>query len=161
MRRRIRETLRTHPWLTCDRGGEVLGYAYATVYRPRRAYQWCAETTVYVKEGRRRSGIGKALYSALLALLEQQGFQMAYAAIALPNPGSIRLHEALGFEPVGVYRAAGYKLGAWHDVGWWQRPVRPLDPDPAPPLPFPMVLATDACREALASFAASVPSPVR
>ena len=134
--RRIANTQRTHPYLVFDRDGEVLGYAYATPYRPRAAYQWGAETTVYVKEGLRRSGVGRRLYSSLFAVLAHQGFRMAYAAIALPNPASIGLHEALGFEPLGAYRAAGYKLGAWHDVGWWQRCIAPLDADPVPPLPF-------------------------
>ncbi|MGV3721086.1 MAG: GNAT family N-acetyltransferase, partial [Actinomycetota bacterium] len=97
VRRRIADTQRTHPWLVCARGDEVLGYAYATPYRARAAYQWCVESTVYVKEGVRRSGVGRALYRALFQVLEQQGFQMAYAAIALPNPGSAAMHEALGF----------------------------------------------------------------
>jgi phosphinothricin acetyltransferase len=143
MARRIRETLRTHPWLVCERDREVLGYAYATPHRARAAYQWCTETTVYVKEGLRRSGVGRRLYGALFAVLEHQGFRMAYAAIALPNPASAGLHEALGFEPLGVYRAAGYKHGAWHDVGWWQRAVRSLDPNPTPPLPFASLTSDD------------------
>jgi phosphinothricin acetyltransferase len=143
MRRRIADTQRTHPWLVCDRDGEVLGYAYATPHRARAAYQWCVETTVYVKDGLRRSGVGRALYRALFQVLEQQGFQMAYAAIALPNPGSAAMHEALGFEALGVYKAAGYKHGAWRDVGWWQRAIRPLDPNPSPPIPFRSLCGSD------------------
>ena len=134
--RRIRETSRTHPWLVCEEAGEVLGYAYATPFRTRPAYQWGAETTIYVKEGRRGSGLGRALYGELFSVLEMQGFRMAYAAIALPNPASIGLHEALGFEPVGVFRAAGFKHNAWHDVGWWQRPIAAQDGTPEPPIPF-------------------------
>jgi len=144
MARRIAVTQRTHPWLVCERDGEVLGYAYATPYRARAAYQWCVETTVYVKVGLRRCGVGRALYEALFRVLEQQGFQMAYAAIALPNAGSAAMHEALGFEALGVYKSAGYKHDAWHDVGWWQRTIRPLDPKPRPPIPFSELCASDA-----------------
>lgn len=136
MRLRITNTLRTHPWLVRARGGEILGYAYAAPYRARPAYQWCVETTVYVKEGLRRGGVGRSLYEALFQVLTQQGFRMAYAAIALPNAASAAMHEALGFEAIGVYKAAGYKLGAWRDVGWWQRVILPLDPQPRPPIPF-------------------------
>ena len=121
MQRRIRELTRTHPWLVCVRGDEVLGYAYASTHRARAAYQWCVETTVYITAGNRRSGIGRRLYEALFAVLELQGFQMAYAGVTLPNEGSVGLHEALGFTPVGVYRAAGFKLGQWHDVASFQR----------------------------------------
>jgi L-amino acid N-acyltransferase YncA len=150
MRRRIRETLKTHPWIVCARGGEVLGYAYATPYRTRAAYSWGTETTVYVKEGARRSGLGRLLYGTLLALLRLQGYRMVYAAISLPNPGSVGLHEALGFEPIGVYHAAGFKHGAWHDVGWWQLQIGPLDPAPEAPIPFPEFRDTPACLSALA-----------
>ncbi len=76
--------------------------------------------------------IARALYTALLAQLELMGFYAAHAGIALPNPASVGLHEGLGFLPVGVYRAVGYKLGAWHDVGWWQRELRPRRGAPGP-----------------------------
>jgi phosphinothricin acetyltransferase len=63
-----------------------------------------------------------------------QGFYAAHAGITLPNAGSVALHESLGFRPVGVYRGVGYKLGRWHDVGWWQLSLRERDAEPAPPL---------------------------
>lgn len=152
MARRIRATLRTHPWLVADRNGEVLGYAYATPHRARMAYQWCVETTVYVKTGLRRSGIGRDLYGALLGVLELQGFRMAYAGIALPNPASVGLHESLGFEPVGVYRAAGFKHGRWHDVGWWQRTVGSLQEVPETPVEFAKVRGSGEVRAILQRF---------
>src|SRR5262249_22040080 len=71
-----------------------------------------------------RRGIGTALYSSLFGILAAQGFANAYAGIALPNPSSVGLHESVGFCPVGVYRAVGYKLGGWHDVGWWELKIR-------------------------------------
>lgn len=152
MARRIRETLRTHPWLVADRTGEVLGYACATSHRSRAAYRWSVETTVYVKAGLRRCGVGRSLYGALLGVLELQGFRMAYAGIALPNEASVGLHEALGFEPVGMYRAAGFKHGRWHDVGWWQRAVGTPNPQPEPPRAFADMQASEAVREVLTRY---------
>jgi L-amino acid N-acyltransferase YncA len=147
--RRIRETQRTHPYLVAVSNEEVLGYAYATSYRARAAYQWCVETTVYVKSGLRRSGVGRSLYSALFSVLALQGFHMAYAAIALPNAASAGMHEAFGFEPLGVYRAAGFKHGQWWDVGWWQRAIRDMEAEPALPLPFSHLLDTSELQAAL------------
>ena len=74
---------------------------------------------------------GRALYETLFSLLRLQGFYVAHAGITLPNAASVGLHEALGFQPVGVYPAVGWKFGAWRDVGWWRLPLQPL-PDPRP-----------------------------
>ena len=116
---RIRSTLAGFPWLVCEVEGEVLGYAYAGKHRDRAAYRWSVEVSVYVDGRARRSGIGRGLYVSLLELLGRQGYSNAYAGVTLPNPASVTFHESLGFRPVGVYRAIGYKLGAWRDVGWW------------------------------------------
>ena len=132
MRDRVTETMARWPWLVCEIEGQVQGFAYASRHRARPAYQWSVDVTVYVHPQRRRSGMGRALYVSLLALLERQGFSSAFAGIALPNPGSVGLHEALGFRPVGVYRRVGFKHGAWHDVGWWQLE---LGASAAPPPP--------------------------
>ncbi len=75
-----------------------------------------------------------------------QGFYQVFASFALPNPASIALHEAMGIGKLGVYRQVGYKLGAWHDVGWWQGIRQPLRKDPLPPRSLEKVLWTgDAC----------------
>lgn len=140
MRRRIQHTLAHRPWLVCERSGEILGYVYAGRHRDRAAYQWCVEVSVYVHERARRHGVGRALYTSLFAILSLQGFYNAYAGITLPNRASVGLHESLGFRPVGVYRAVGYKLGAWHDVGWWWLPLQAPSRSPKPPL------ALDAAR---------------
>jgi len=134
MRKRISTTLASMPWLVCERKGEVLGYVYARTFRPRLAYQWSVETSVYVHAELRRSGIGRALYTSLMRVLALQGYYNAYAGITLPNLPSQGLHEALGFKPVGVYREVGFKLGAWHDVGWWQLKLQPKVVPPRPPL---------------------------
>jgi phosphinothricin acetyltransferase len=91
---------------------------------------------VYIHAKARRTGMGRALYHALFALLSLQGFYQGFAGITLPNPASVGLHEALGFQPVGVYHAVGYKLGGWHDVGWWQRAFQPRPSLPTPPTAF-------------------------
>lgn len=136
MRARIEKTLATHPWLVHDEGGRILGYAYGSKHRERGAYQWSCDVSCYVRPEARGRGVAKALYVELLRRLEAQGFRNAYAGIALPNEASVRLHESVGFEPVGVYRGVGFKNGAWRDVGWWARRLGALEPDPAPPRRF-------------------------
>jgi len=135
VRDRITESGR-YPWLVCETGGTVVGYAAADRLRPTPPYRWTVELSVYVAEGHRRSGVGTALYTALLAVLETQGYCNAYAVTTLPNPASRRLHERLGFERVGRFPAVGYTLGEWHDVQWWYRAVgeHPADPDRPTPL---------------------------
>jgi phosphinothricin acetyltransferase len=135
MARRLAAVLETHPWLVLERDGEVAGYAYATRHRDRAAYQWSVDVSVYVGAAHRRAGVGRALYERLFEVLRGQGFYTAHAGITLPNPASVALHESFGFRPVGVYTAVGFKLGAWHDVGWWRLPLREPDDAPAPPRP--------------------------
>jgi phosphinothricin acetyltransferase len=130
---RINTTLPRHPWLVCEVDGQIAGYAYATAHRLRLAYQWSVDTSVYLSPEWHRRGIGRRLYATLLWLLTAQGYCNAYAGITLPNAASVGLHEAVGFLPLTVYSRVGYKLGAWHDVGWWQRPLAPHTADPGRP----------------------------
>jgi phosphinothricin acetyltransferase len=134
MARRVRKTLQHAPWLVWESDGTLLGYAAAQRFRPRAAYAWTAEVSVQVADAARRRGIARALYAELLALLEAQCWRSAVALIAPPNAPSVALHAALGFEPAGVLRDAGHKLGAWRDVQWWQRRLSPGSA-PAPPRP--------------------------
>ncbi len=145
---RVSNTLRQTPWLVCEEDGKILGYAYAGSYRARAAYQWSVEATVYVGAAWRGRGVGRALYTALCRCLRVQGYHNAFAAIALPNDASVKLHEKLGFKPIGVYRSVGYKLGQWHDVGWWQLALQGFSASPTPPRPLPEVVTTPEWREA-------------
>src|SRR5947209_14873611 len=133
MGRRIAETSRTHPWLVAVRDGEVAGYAYGCPHRARDAYRWSADVSVYIDERRRGEGLGRALYGELLGLLREQGIYTVCAGITLPNEASVALHEGFGFRPIGVYRAIGFKAGAWRDVCWYQLALRePVGPPEEP-----------------------------
>ncbi len=130
MRGRIEKTLQDLPWLVSeDSQGAVNGYVYASKHRERPAYQWSVDVTAYMREYARGQGVGKRLYPALLSELTTLGYFQAFAGIALPNGASVALHESVGFQPIGIYQKVGFKLGAWHDVGWWQKELRvPSDP---------------------------------
>lgn len=119
--RRIAAILPHYPYLVAEVDGQVVGYAYASEHRTRAAYRTSVDVTVYVAPGAHRSGVARHLYSRLLPAAASLGYHAAFAGIALPNDASVGLHEAMGFEPVGIYREVGRKFGAWHDVGWWQR----------------------------------------
>lgn len=125
--RRISTTLSFYPWLVLERGNAVQAYAYASRLRTRAAYDWVAETSVYVDRGAHGQGMGREVYQALLDLLALQGLWWAYGGIALPNVGSQRLHERMGFERLGVFPGIGYKHGAWLDLEWWRVRLAPLD----------------------------------
>jgi L-amino acid N-acyltransferase YncA len=130
MRARIAATTAKLPWfVSVDHKNCVNGYAYASKHRERAAYQWSVDVSAYVREDSRKQGIAGRLYGALLEELAKLGYCQAFAGIALPNQASIGFHESAGFVPIGVYRDVGYKLGAWHDVGWWQKTLqRPEQP---------------------------------
>jgi phosphinothricin acetyltransferase len=118
---RIAKVTATYPWLVWEEDGVVLGYAYGSTWRTRHAYRFAAETTVYLAPGHHGKGRGAAPYQALLAELKQRGFHSALGCLGLPNEPSVRLHEKLGFRKVGHMTEAGWKFGAWVDVGFWER----------------------------------------
>jgi L-amino acid N-acyltransferase YncA len=134
MRRRIESGGDLYPWLVAEAGGTILGYAYAAAFRSRAAYRFAVETTVYARLEAQGRGVGTRLYGALLAGLAAQGFTQAIGAITLPNPASVALHEKLGFRRSGTYAEVGWKLGRWHDVGLWQRPLGAGAKAPTEPL---------------------------
>jgi L-amino acid N-acyltransferase YncA len=139
--RRIQTITETHPWLVAEDDNSVVGYAYGCPHRERAAYRWAADVTVYVDPAKRRQGIGRALYTTLFQLLKKQGIYVLCAGVTLPNDASVALHESLGFVPVGIYEKIGYKLGRWHDVGWWQLPLAKQTSD-QPPEPSTLRPAT-------------------
>jgi L-amino acid N-acyltransferase YncA len=149
MKERIRDVSERYPWLVAEGGdGSVLGYAYATRHRERAAYRWAVDFTVYLAHAAKRKGIGTLLYSALIGICKDLGYHRAFAGITLPNDASVGLHEKVGFRPVGVYRRVGFKLGKWHDVGWWALDLVSDGCEPGEPLP---VTSID-CSQSINSF---------
>lgn len=122
----------THPFLVAELDGRFAGYAKAYTWRTREAYQWTPECGVYVEDFARRRGVARALYGRLFDELIARGFHSAIAGIALPNEPSVRLHESVGFVPVGIVKHAGWKLGRWSDVGFWQKSLSASSNPPAP-----------------------------
>lgn len=151
MRERVLGRLDQYPWLVWEDGGDVLAYAYASRFRERAAYDWIAETSVYVRPDAQRRGIARRLYGALLETMHLQGLHQAMGVITLPGAVSVAAHEAMGFAPAGVWRQAGFKLGRWWDVGVWQKTLsEPANP-PAPVIPFRELREQPLWRELLAA----------
>lgn len=111
-------------WLVGEVDGVVVGYAYGSQHRERHAYRWSVEVSAYVDPQQHRKGIGRVLYEALLPELADKGFCNAYAGITMPNEPSVKLHTAMGFTSIGIFRSVGWKFGRWHDVAWFQRELR-------------------------------------
>lgn len=119
--KRIRETLKKYPYLAAEQNGEIVGYAYASPFKGRPAYDWAVETTVYLKENAKGKGIGRQLYTALEDILRKQNITNANACITYPNPESIGFHEKMGYRIVGHFSKCGYKDGQWRDVVWMEK----------------------------------------
>jgi phosphinothricin acetyltransferase len=142
MAERIIGTLGTHPWLVAEREGVVVGFAYAGKHSQRAAYRWTVDVTVYVRDTERRSGVGRQLYQVLLGTLRLQGFRSAFAEIVLPNSGSVRLHESMGFRHIGIHNDIGHKLGRWHDIGYWRLGLADGTDPPSEPVLFSELMHT-------------------
>ena len=127
---RINKTLETYPYLVAEEDGQVLGYAYASTYYARTAYNWTTELSIYLHEDARGRGLGSQLYDALEEELEQRGFLRFLACIAVPNEASIAMHEKRGYVQVAHFPKVGYKFEQWHDIVWMQKtldgPVRKI-----------------------------------
>src|SRR5207248_11739146 len=98
--------------------------------------RWAVDVAVYIAAGQQRRGIGRTLYSTLFSILREQGYFQAFAGITLPNPASVGLHERMGFLRCATFHGAGFKLGQWLDVGWWELELQPRTPDPSEPRAF-------------------------
>ena len=149
MAQRIATVIAQRPWIVLEDDGAVAGYAYAAPHNERWAYRWSVNTAIYISRAHQRRGAGRALYTTLFDLLRHLGYYKAVAGITVPNPASVGLHEAMGFELVGVYRDIGYKLGAWRDVGWYQMPLQPVPPEPQEPRAIATLHGTSEWDEAV------------
>ncbi|AEB81304.1 TPA: N-acetyltransferase [Streptococcus suis] len=118
---RIEKTLEKFPYLVSVEEGKVVGYAYASTYYARAAYDWTVELSVYIKQEARGKGIGSLLYDAIEEDLKARGFKNFLACIALPNPASLSPHKKRGYEQVAHFKNVGYKFDTWHDIVWLQK----------------------------------------
>ncbi|WP_139650538.1 GNAT family N-acetyltransferase [Raoultibacter phocaeensis] len=134
---RMADIVHQYPYLVAERSGAIVGYAYAHPIGERAAYAWNAELSVYLGPSSKGAGLGRALSTAVLDLLAIQGIRNVFSLITVPNEASVGLHEALGFNLMGVQRQAGFKCGAWHDVAWYQKQIGSFSGEPAPIVPFP------------------------
>lgn len=121
---RIQKITQKYPYLVATLDDEIIGYAYATSYKERAAYDWSVETTVYVKETYQGIGVGKALYTQLEHALKEMNIVNMLACITYPNPKSIEFHTKFGFEQVGHFHKVGYKFNEWRDIIWMQKSIK-------------------------------------
>ena len=134
---RISNTLKKYPYLVAEEDGIPIGYAYASAFKSRAAYNWSVETSIYIKQDCARHGIGKLLYTELEAYLRRQHICNVCACITWPNPQSVAFHESFGYRKVAHFTASGFKQNAWHDMIWMEKTLCAHDVPPAPFIPFP------------------------
>ena len=126
------------PYLVAEQGGEIVGFAYGNWFKPRPAYRYSVEDSIYIAPGMHRNGLGRALLAELLARCESFGIRKVMAIVGdSANVGSVGIHLALGFTQVGIIEACGWKFGAWRDIVIMQKtlgagstrpPANPLAP---------------------------------
>lgn len=141
---RINNTLKKYPYIVAELDGEILGYAYTGPFVGRAAYAWAAETSIYLKEDRRRMGLGKMLYTALEGISRAQNIQSLNACIGSPETedahltrNSIQFHRHLGYRLVGEFYKCGYKFGVWYNMVWMEKIIGEHPAVPACVIPFP------------------------
>ena len=129
-RGRIENTLKKYPYLVAQEHGVLLGYAYASPFKERAAYDWSVEISIYVRKNAKRKGIGKKLYTALENCLKKQGILNANACIAYTDQkdehltnDSVRFHTAMGFQMVGEFHQCGYKFNRWYHMVWMEKMI--------------------------------------
>ncbi len=136
MSRRISETLEGFPWLVCERDGRVIGYAYAHRYRPRAAFDWTSEFSIYMDMSERGRGAGTALYEALAELVAAQGYVVAFGLVCSPNAPSEGLHAKCGFKRMFTLKNCAWKFGQWRDLTYYERRLSPSLGAPSATLGF-------------------------
>lgn len=143
-RARIESTLERYPYLVAEQNGAILGYAYTGRFHPRAAYDWDAETSIYVHHNTHGQGVGRALYTAIESISKAQGIQNLYACIAYADPedshlqnNSASFHEHMGYTLISRFSRCAYKFDRWYDMIWMQKTLG-AHPTPPPPFrPFP------------------------
>ena len=130
---RFREITARFPWLVWEEDGKILGYAYVSAPFSRRAYDWCAEPSIYLRPEARGRGLGKKLYAALEEILAAQGFAVSYAIITSENVSSIAFHEVLGYRKCGFLDNCGLKFGRWLGVYWLEKRLKSVEIPSSPP----------------------------
>ena len=122
-----------YPFLVAVVNDRVVGFAYASMFRTKAAYRWDVEVSIYLAPGIEGEGIGSELMEELLAAVEKQGYINVYSCITMPNDRSVNLHKKFGFEEIGRFRRAGFKMGQWHDVIWMGKNLYIPEGDPEEP----------------------------
>lgn len=146
-RRRIIHTLQRYPYLVAEYRGVILGYAYTSPFVGRAAYDWCAETSIYVDMRSRHQGVGRALYEAIERVSRAQHIQSLCACIGVPDgPGdeylttnSIDFHSHMGYRMVGEFRRCGYKFGRWYNMAWMEKHIGDHPQHPELVIAFPQL----------------------
>ena len=133
---RIRKTLQKYPYLVAETKEGIAGYAYAGAFHPRAAYGWAIETSIYIKENARATGIGSRLYEVLEAVLKKQNIINLNACITYPNPASIAFHEKFGYQKAAHFTKCGYKLGRWYDMIWMEKMIGEHENPPKEVIPI-------------------------
>ena len=124
MKGRVSDILKNYPWIVFEEEGHILGYAYASRWKSRKAYDFSVESSIYVDNKFGGRGIGSSLYKELIERLMKININAVIGGVALPNEPSVKLHEKLGFIKVAQFPSVGYKFGTWLDVGYWQLNLR-------------------------------------
>lgn len=150
---RIEHTLSRYPYIVAEEHTEILGYAYTGAFVGRAAYDWSAETTIYLKENKRKIGLGRKLYRALEDISRQQNILNLYACIGYPEAedayltkNSVQFHTHLGYRFVGEFKQCGYKFGNWYHMVWMEKLLGEHTAVPSPFVPFPDLLQSDRFR---------------
>ena len=125
---RIRNTLKKFPYLIAEMDGKIIGYAYAGTFKDRAAYNWSAETTIYLDHTTVKCGVGRILYESLENEMKKRGFLNLYACIGYPEhedeyltKNSAEFHAHLGYKKVGEFHKCGYKFGRWYHMIWMEK----------------------------------------
>ena len=124
------------PWLVWEEDGTVLGYAYGSLPFERAAYQWSAESSIYLSPESCGKGIGKKLYTALEQCLQKQGYRKVYAIITTANEPSVAFHRAVGYRHTATMPDCGYKFGKWYGTIWMEKELNTWESPPCTPVPI-------------------------